>query len=107
MFFGFIHGVAFAATLDRLGGERIAGILAFNLGIETMQVIALAAILGSLLFLSRSAVYALSRVAAAVIAASASPAWTVERVVRIGTPTDAIVNALLIEPSGSRSSSLP
>ena len=40
-FFGLIHGLAFAATLDRLGlgrWERVAGILAFNLGIETMQM---------------------------------------------------------------------
>jgi pimeloyl-ACP methyl ester carboxylesterase len=38
-FFGLIHGLAFAATLARLGlshWQRVAGILAFNLGIETM-----------------------------------------------------------------------
>jgi HupE / UreJ protein len=44
-FFGLIHGLAFAATLDRLGlgtWERLAGIFAFNLGIETMQIIVVA-----------------------------------------------------------------
>ncbi len=39
---GIVHGLAFAATLEQLGlgrWERVAGILAFNLSIETMQLI--------------------------------------------------------------------
>lgn len=39
--FGLIHGLAFATTLADLGlgrWERVAGILGFNLGIETMQL---------------------------------------------------------------------
>ena len=41
-FFGLIHGLAFATTLSRLGlshWERVAGILAFNLGIESMEML--------------------------------------------------------------------
>jgi hypothetical protein len=44
-FFGLIHGLAFAATLDRLGPgrwDRVAGILSFNLGIEAMQMLVVA-----------------------------------------------------------------
>lgn len=47
-FFGLIHGLAFAATLDRLRlerWERVTGILAFNLGIETMQMLVVVTIL--------------------------------------------------------------
>ncbi|HEY2470169.1 MAG TPA: HupE/UreJ family protein, partial [Terracidiphilus sp.] len=50
--FGLIHGLAFAATLDRLGlgrWERVTGILAFNLGIETMQMLVVVIILPSLM----------------------------------------------------------
>jgi len=49
-FFGLIHGLAFASTLGELGlgrWERLAGILAFNLGIETMQLVVVAATLPS------------------------------------------------------------
>ena len=44
LFFGLIHGLAFAATLSRLGlghWERFAGILAFNLGRDMLGWIAL------------------------------------------------------------------
>jgi HupE / UreJ protein len=59
-FFGLIHGLAFAATLGRLGletWERLAGVFAFNLGIETMQIIVVAVTLPSLMFLSRTSAY--------------------------------------------------
>jgi hypothetical protein len=59
-FFGLIHGLAFAATLNQLGlgrWERVAGILAFNLGIETMQLIVVAAIMPSLVLISRTRAY--------------------------------------------------
>src|SRR5437660_4316600 len=56
-FFGLVHGLAFATTLGELGlvrWERVASIFAFNLGIETMQLIVVAATLPSLLVLSRT-----------------------------------------------------
>lgn len=96
-FFGLIHGLAFAATLDRLGlghWQRVAGILSFNLGIEAMQIVALAAILPSLLLLSRTKVYSILRIGGALFAGSASLAWMAERAFAFGTPVDAIVNAL-------------
>lgn len=96
-FFGLIHGLAFAATLDRLGlgrWERVAGIFAFNLGIETMQLLVVAAILPSLLLLSRTRAYSLLRVGGAVFAGVASLAWMLERISGIETPVDGIINAL-------------
>jgi hypothetical protein len=95
-FFGLIHGLAFAATLDRLGlarWDRLAGILSFNFGIETMQMLVVAAILPSLLLISRTPVYSVVRTIGAVFAGLASLGWIVERLMKIQTPVDSIVNA--------------
>lgn len=96
-FFGLIHGLAFAATLDRLGlgsAERLAGIFAFNLGIETMQIIVVAVTLPSLMLISRTRAYSILRIGGAMFAGAASFGWVLERLLRIQTPVDAIVNAL-------------
>jgi hypothetical protein len=97
VFFGLIHGLAFAATLDRLGlghWERVAGILAFNLGIETMQMIVVAAVLPSLLLMSRTRAYQLFRIGGAMCAGIASFAWVAERLFNLETHVDIVVNAL-------------
>jgi hypothetical protein len=95
-FFGLIHGLAFAATLDRLSlgrWERVTGILAFNLGIETVQMIVVAVILPSLMLMSRTRVYPILRIGGAVFAGAASVGWIVERLLDVETPVDMIVNA--------------
>ncbi len=95
-FFGLIHGLAFAATLNRLGlgrWERVAGILTFNLGIETMQMIVVAVTLPSLMLMSRTRGYSTVRIGGAVFAGIASVGWIIERVADRETPVDAIVNA--------------
>ena len=96
-FFGLIHGLAFAATLDRLGvghWERVAGILSFNLGIEAMQMIVVAAILPSLLLMSRTRAYSALRIVGAGFAAIAALGWTLERLFDLQLPVDDLVNAL-------------
>jgi HupE / UreJ protein len=95
-FFGLIHGLAFAATLDRLGlgrWERVAGILAFNLGIETMQMLVVVVILPSLIPMSRTRVDPFLRVSGAVFGGAASVGWIFERILNVETPIDTIVNA--------------
>jgi hypothetical protein len=95
-FFGLIHGLAFAATLDRLGlgrWDRVAGILAFNLGIETMQMIVVIAVLPSLMLMSRTRAYPIFRIGGAVFAGSASIGWILERLFGVANPVDIIVNA--------------
>jgi hypothetical protein len=95
-FFGLIHGLAFAATLARLGlgrWERFAGILAFNLGIETMQILVVAAVLPSLMLMSRTRAYPILRIGGALFAGTASLGWITERLLDIQTPVDTIVNA--------------
>lgn len=93
--FGLIHGLAFAATLDRLGWgrwERAGGILAFNLGIEVMQMLVVAAILPSLILMSRTRAYPVLRTGGALFAGAASVGWMAERLLDIHTPVDTIVN---------------
>jgi hypothetical protein len=95
-FFGLIHGLAFAATLGRLGlsrWDRVAGILAFNLGIETMQIVVVAAILPSLILMSRTRAYPMFRITGAAFAGLASVGWIVERLFDISTPVDTVVNS--------------
>ena len=96
-FFGLIHGLAFATTLDRLGlsrWDRVAGILAFNLGIETMQIMVVALILPSLLLMSRTRAYSVLRIGGALFACAASSAWIAERLLGVQTPVDAVVNGV-------------
>ena len=96
-FFGLIHGLAFASTLDRLGlsrWDRVAGILAFNLGIETMQMIVVVLVLPSLLLMSRTRAYSILRIGGAAFACAASSAWIAERLWNVQTPVDFIVNGI-------------
>lgn len=96
-FFGLIHGLAFATTLSELGlghWERMVGILAFNLGIETMQMLVVAATLPSLLLLSRTRAYPVFRVGGAVFAGVAAAGWIAERTLGLHGPVDGWVSAV-------------
>jgi hypothetical protein len=96
-FFGLIHGLAFASTLSELGlgrWERLAGILAFNLGIETMQLAVVAATLPSLILMNRTRAYPWLRVCGALFAGVASVGWIVERVLGAQSSVDVVVNKL-------------
>lgn len=96
-FFGLIHGLAFATTLDGLGVDGsalLANLLAFNVGIETMQLIVVAATLPSLLLLSRMRAYTLVRLGAAGFAGLASMGWIVERVLSVDSSVDLVGNTV-------------
>ena len=95
VFFGLIHGLAFAATLGELGlgrWERVAGILAFNLGIETMQLIVVAATMPSLVLMSRTRAYPFLRIGGALFAGFASVGWIAERLLNVYNPIDVVVD---------------
>lgn len=96
-FFGLIHGLAFAATLGQLGlgrWERVASVLAFNLGIETMQLLVVAATMPSLLLLSRTSGYFVLRIGGALFAGLAALGWVAERLLGVRTSVDVIVNSV-------------
>jgi len=95
--FGLVHGMAFATTLAGLGlgrWERVAGIFAFNLGIEAMQFVVVAAVLPALILLSRTRLYPSIRIAGALFAGAAAAGWIAKRWWDISNPADAIVTAL-------------
>jgi hypothetical protein len=97
-FFGLFHGLAFASTLSDLGlarWERVAGILAFNLGIETMQMAVVAAILPSLLLMSRTRAYPFLRLVGAFCAGVASVGWIAQRMWGVPSGVDVVVNGLM------------
>lgn len=94
-FFGLIHGLAFATTLGQLGlgrWQRVAGTLGFNLGIETVQFIVVAATLPSLLLLSRTRGYPFFRIGGALFAGFAAVGWMAERVFDVSFSVDTVVN---------------
>lgn len=96
-FFGLIHGLAFAATLGQLGfdwWERVASILAFNLGIETMQLLVVVATIPSLVLLSRTRAYPLLRVGGALFAGLASVGWIAERLLNLHSSVGVIVDGV-------------
>lgn len=96
-FFGLIHGLAFATPLAGLGlgrWERAANILGFNLGIETMQLIVVAAIMPSLILLSRRRAYTFLRIGGALFAGLASVGWIAERLLNVHSGVDVIVDGV-------------
>ncbi len=97
-FFGLVHGLAFAASLGELGfgrWERVASILGFNLGIETMQLIVVAAIMPSLVLLSRTRAYSVLRIGGALFAGVASVGWIAERLLYLHNPVAVVVNSVV------------
>jgi hypothetical protein len=97
-FFGLIHGLAFATTLGELGlgrWERVASILGFNLGIETMQLIVVAATMPSLVLLSRTRAYSVLRIGGALFAGFASVGWIAERLLYVHNLVDLVVDSVV------------
>ncbi len=96
-FFGLIHGLALATTLSELGlcrWQRVASILGFNLGIETMQLLVVAAVMPSLVLMSRTGGYPFLRTAGALFAGFASLGWIAERLLGLQNSVDAVVTAV-------------
>lgn len=80
--FGLVHGLAFAdALLDlQLSGARLAaGVLAFNLGIESVQTLLMLVAAPLLLLLARSAWFAPVRVSVALVAGLMAVVWIAAR----------------------------
>lgn len=80
--FGLIHGLAFSQTLrelDLTGVQLLTALLGFNLGIEAMQLIIVAAVLPPLILLARADRYRALRLTAAVLTAIAALGWLAAR----------------------------
>ena len=95
--FGLVHGLAFATTLEGLGlgsWERVASILAFNMGVETMQLVVVAGTMPSLLLLSRTHKYSVLRITGALFGGLASAGWIAERLLNVHNPVDRAIDLI-------------
>ena len=81
--FGLGHGMAFSFVLAEMHlstGQLATSLLAFNLGIELVQLLLVCLALPSLLVLARLRVQPVLRVGGALITAAAAVGWLVDRV---------------------------
>lgn len=96
-FFGLIHGLAFANTLhlmDLTTGARVAGLFGFNLGIEAMQLLVVAAVVPSLFLFSRTKAYLYVRTGGALFAGVAAAGWIAERLFGTTNAVESLVQAV-------------
>jgi hypothetical protein len=80
--FGLIHGLAFATSIGEFGfspWHMVMTVLAFNLGIEVMQLGVVIAVIPILFLLVRTPVYSRLRVVGASLAGMAAVFWIFER----------------------------
>jgi len=80
--FGLVHGLAFATLVQEAQAGMASSaltLLGFNLGIELVQLAIVAAVVPSLLILSRYRLYAALRQALAYLGIAAAAAWIVNR----------------------------
>jgi hypothetical protein len=87
--FGLVHGLAFATLIGRFGLEplqKAKSILGFNLGIELVQLMVVAAVMPALILLARTRYYPAVRTTGALFAGIAALAWIVERTLGVDNP---------------------
>ena len=92
--FGLVHGLAFATVLAELGvrgASLVLSLLAFNFGIECMQLVVVAVTMPWLVLLARTRLGRPVRVVVAVLAAVAAVAWAIERIFAVMTPVTVLV----------------
>ncbi len=96
--FGLVHGLSFATVIASAGidvWQKASAVLAFNLGIEAMQLIVVIMVVPWLILLARADLYRGLRLAGAGLAAVASIAWVLERVSGHPNPVSTLVSGLL------------
>jgi len=94
--FGLIHGLAFATLIGRFGLEplqKAKSILGFNLGIELVQLMVVAAVMPALVLLARTRWYPAARSTGAVFAGIAATAWILERALGFDNPVGRAIDA--------------
>jgi hypothetical protein len=95
--FGLIHGLAFASALAGFGYDSwvlASSLLGFNLGIETMQLIVIIAVLPWLILMSRSPAYSVVRCIMAGFALLAAIGWIAERAFSLRNPLQPAIDSL-------------
>ena len=96
--FGLVHGLAFASALGQLhldGRHLVLALLGFNLGLEAMQLMIVAATFPWLLLLARTRFYGVVRMGGALVAGVAAVGWIGQRAFGASNPLDPLVSALV------------
>jgi hypothetical protein len=99
--FGLVHGLAFAETLAGLdfdGLTLVLSLVGFNLGIEAMQLLVIAAVLPILLLLGGTRCYPQVRLIGAAFAAACAVGWILERAFGRANPLQAVSDWLAPPP---------
>ena len=100
--FGLVHGLAFAEVLSGLdfdGTTLVLSLLGFNLGIEAMQLLVIAATLPLLLLLGGRASYGIVRIAGAAFAAACAAGWILERAFGLANPLQSVADWMAPPPA--------
>ena len=99
--FGLVHGLAFAEVLAGLDFDATTlalSLVGFNLGIEAMQLLVIAATLPMMLLLSTARPYAGLRVAGAGFAAACAVGWILERALGLTNPLQPVAEWMAPPP---------
>lgn len=94
--FGLVHGLAFATVIGNFGLEplqKAQSILGFNLGIEMVQLMVVAATMPALAMLAQTRLYPPFRTIGAAFAGTAAIAWIAERVAGVENPVGRVIDA--------------
>lgn len=99
LLFGLIHGLAFSASLSGAGltiWQHVQALLAFNLGIEAMQLMLVALVVAPLLLLQRASAggYRRLRQGAALLGLALALLWAAERAGLMGDSGPPMVSAV-------------
>lgn len=92
--FGLVHGLAFATMIAGYGIDpwhTVLTVIAFNLGIEMMQLVVVLLTVPWLLSLARTSAYSFVRVSGAAFAAAAALGWIGERAFGLANPIGPLV----------------
>ncbi|PLW67678.1 hypothetical protein C0039_15880 [Pseudohalioglobus lutimaris] len=83
LLFGLLHGLGFASALNEIGfrqGELLAGLVAFNIGVEAGQLLFVCLVLALALLVRPLAFPLQARAATACLLGALGMFWTIERV---------------------------
>jgi len=100
--FGLVHGLAFAEVLSGLDFDTttlVLSLVGFNLGIEAMQLLVIAAALPLMLLLSTVKQHAGIRIAAAGFAAACAVGWILERAFGMPNPLQPVMDWMAPPPA--------
>lgn len=99
--FGLVHGLAFAGILTDLGlddSTSVPALLAFNVGVELVQLVTVALVFPSLYLASRTRSFDAVRVVGAFAALAAAAGWALDRLGILANPLAGVEDALVGHP---------